>query len=143
MPKDEDDSPKHGKYEDWWDKKSDNDTKKAWHNAVEDFVDSTELVLRENMIDIPLVKNIIPYIASEDRRWKRFPQDASNTYKYKMHECLYNTIRNKLDSLFNAKKKQLADQEKRKKEAEKQQAAEQDQDQDAGEEGEDEEQIVS
>ena len=123
--------------------KTNNDTKKVWQAAVEDFVDSTELVLKENMIDIQLVKNIIPYIASEDKRWNRFPHAAFNTYKYKTHETLYNTIRNKLDSLFNAKKKQLADQEKRKKEAEKQQAAEQDQIQDAAEEGEDDDQNVS
>ena len=52
-----------------------------------------------------LVKDIIPYVSFQDKNWKQFNKDDFNIGQYQMHDQFYNTVRNKLGSLKEEKKK--------------------------------------
>ena len=61
---------------------------------------------------MPLVKEMLPYIASVDRRWRKFPQGSFNITNFVAHKELYHCIRNKIESLQNKAKKEREDEEK-------------------------------
>ena len=98
---------------DWWDSKPDNDMKLRWQEAVEDYLDSYDTDAEHVSFSMDLVKKMIPSMAVRDVRWKKFPKDQFDIQRYKSHRQLYDTIRNKLDSLVAAAEKERKDAEEK------------------------------
>ena len=73
--------------------------KANWQEGVDDYVDSKEGDPEAIQFSMPVVKEMLPYIASVDRRWRKFPQGCFNITDYVAHKALYHCIRNKLESL--------------------------------------------
>ena len=96
----------------WWSEKADKDTKVNWQDGVDDYVDAKGCNAEAIKFSMDVVKELLPYIASVDRRWRKFPQSSFNISDYNAHKDLYHCIRNRLESLQNKAKKDREDEEK-------------------------------
>ena len=90
---------------DWWNMKPDKDTKELWQDAVEDYLEQQDIDAENVEFSIDLVRKMIPSVKVRDPRWKNFPKAQFDIQLFKAHRQLYDTIRNKLDSLQNLAQK--------------------------------------
>ena len=96
----------------WWSEKADKDTKINWQEGVDDYVDAKGGNAEPIKLSMDVVKELLPYIGSVDRRWRKFPQISFNITDYVAHKDLYHCIRNRFESLQNKAKKDREDEEK-------------------------------
>ena len=89
----------------WWNSKPDRETKELWQDAVEDYLEQQDTDAENVEFSLELVKKMIPSIKVRDPRWKNFPKAQFDIQLFKAHRQLYDTIRNKLDSLINLSQK--------------------------------------
>lgn len=75
------------------------DMRELYHQVLEDYVDEFELDVDSIVIDVKFIKVLLPFIAAQDERWKKFPKDRFNTNLFDAHRGLYDAIRNHLSSL--------------------------------------------
>ena len=74
-----------------------------------------EKTIDDLIFSVKLVKAMIPFVASNDVKWKHFKLSDFNTNQYTAHDYLYNDIRNKMDSLRHEAEKKRKDAEKAQK----------------------------
>lgn len=97
------------KKEDWWDESSEKEIQNKWKDAMEDYFIYHDTKAQELRMSVDFVKELLPWVAMKDRRWKKFPIDSFTTNKYEAHTELYQVIRFKLDAMKKEEQKAKAD----------------------------------
>ena len=68
---------------------------------LEDFLESEEKKPSEVEITLPVCKDMIPMIGMKIPEWKGFKKTHLHIQKFKAHKQLYDSLRNKHNSLIN------------------------------------------
>ena len=52
-------------------------------------------------LGVPFVKEVIPWVAMIDSRWKEFPLDSFDPEQHKAHRALYDTVADEFQRLLD------------------------------------------
>ena len=96
----------------WWKETKYRDHKAGWLEAIDQFIEMQDLEIEDVAVTQELIKNMLPIIATKDKRWKKFKFENFNTDKYPMHNALWVTARTRIENLQNEAEKQRKADEK-------------------------------
>ena len=68
------------------------ENKAQWNDGAEQYLDMNNINVEELVFDEALLMKMLPYIASHDKRWKKFDTERFNIYEHILHKALYTTV---------------------------------------------------